>query len=217
MLSVKNAILQVLKTHKSLSRAQILWIVKGLPIKNPRKRKATIIRQLNRLINDEHKIIRQKNGKYSLRRKARVKKREVAVDGGGTFTVSKKIEISAAHKLDLPYDSPCKRLHGHNWIIEVEISCPTLNKQGMVVDFKCLKEAMERVIKETFDHQNLSDIAIVGFINPTAENIARWVALEMQNYIMGDGPEEADSIPNLPKVSKVTVQESEGNKACYIP
>ena len=129
------------------------------------------------------------------------------------FTVSKKIEIAGAHKLDLPYDSPCKRLHGHNWIIEVEISCSTLNKQGMVVDFKCLKETMERVIKEPLDHRNISGIIPV---NPTAENMAKWVADGIQNYIIGDGPEGPDD-DEIPVVSKVAVQESEGNKACYIP
>ena len=128
------------------------------------------------------------------------------------FTVSKKIEISAAHKLDLPYDSPCERLHGHNWIIEVEFACQTLTKAGMVIDFKCLKEAMNEVIKETLDHQYLNEVLR---FNPTAENLAKWIAVEMQSYVVGDGPEApADEIP---MVSKVTVRESEGNTACYIP
>lgn len=134
------------------------------------------------------------------------------------YTITKRIEIAGAHFLDLPYDSPCKRLHGHNWIIEVEISCETLTKSGMVMDFKCLKEAMERVIKEPFDHQHLNNVfENMNFenMNPTAENLAKWIADELQNYLYGDGPEApADEIP---VVSKVTVQESEGNKACYIP
>lgn len=133
------------------------------------------------------------------------------------FTISKKIEICGGHHLDLPYDSKCKRDHGHNWIIEVEVSCKTLTKSGMVVDFTCLKEAMERVIEEPLDHRNLNEVEELNGLNPTAENLARWIAREMQNYIMGDGPEELDEIPNVPMVSKVTVQESEGNKASYVP
>lgn len=133
------------------------------------------------------------------------------------FTISKKIEIAGAHKLNLSYESPCQRLHGHNWIIEVEISCEILPASGMVVDFTCLKETMERVIKEPLDHQNLNQVSELNGLNPTAENLAQWIAKEMQNYIYGDGPEELEAIPNIPKVSKVIVQESEGNKACYIP
>ena len=35
------------------------------------------------------------------------------------FTVIKRMEISASHKLVLPYRSKCASLHGHNWIITV--------------------------------------------------------------------------------------------------
>ena len=34
------------------------------------------------------------------------------------YEVKKRFEISAAHKLDLDYDSKCTNFHGHNWIIE---------------------------------------------------------------------------------------------------
>ncbi|MBR5271649.1 MAG: 6-carboxytetrahydropterin synthase, partial [Clostridia bacterium] len=32
------------------------------------------------------------------------------------YEVRKRLEISAAHKLALNYDSKCTNLHGHNWI-----------------------------------------------------------------------------------------------------
>ena len=50
------------------------------------------------------------------------------------YIVTKRMEISAAHKLELEYDSPCSRLHGHNWIVVVEVSSEHLNKEGMVVE-----------------------------------------------------------------------------------
>lgn len=68
------------------------------------------------------------------------------------------------HKLNLDYDSPCQNQHGHNSLIEFEFEGP-LNKNGMVIDFKILKE---RINKISFDHKNLNDIMSV---NPTAENI----------------------------------------------
>ena len=51
------------------------------------------------------------------------------------FTVIKRLEISASHKLVLPYRSKCASLHGHNWIITVYCRSARLNADGMVVDF----------------------------------------------------------------------------------
>ena len=67
------------------------------------------------------------------------------------FTVIKRMEISASHKLVLPYRSKCASLHGHNWIITVYCRSSRLNSEGMVVDFTRIKE----VVTEKLDHQNL--------------------------------------------------------------
>lgn len=106
------------------------------------------------------------------------------------YTVTKRMEIAGAHHLNLDYDSPCNRLHGHNWIIHVTCQAMTLNHNGMVVDFKHIK----KMVEETLDHQNLNEIFD---FNPTAENIAHWIC---------------ETVPHCVKVS---VQESEGNVAVY--
>lgn len=106
------------------------------------------------------------------------------------FTVIKRMEISASHKLELSYQSKCTHLHGHNWIITVYCRSRQLNSEGMVVDFTRIKE----VVKGQLDHQNLNEV--LSF-NPTAENIAQWVC---------------DQIPSC---FKVEVQESEGNTVIY--
>ncbi|MDD6472660.1 MAG: 6-carboxytetrahydropterin synthase QueD [Bacteroidales bacterium] len=106
------------------------------------------------------------------------------------YTVIKTIEVSGAHRLNLSYRSKCENLHGHNWKITVYCRSKELNRDGMVVDFSHLKD----IIKERLDHRYINDI--VDF-NPTAENIARWIA---------------DQIPTC---FKVEVQESENNTAVY--
>ena len=106
------------------------------------------------------------------------------------YTVIKTIEVSGAHRLNLSYRSKCENLHGHNWKITVYCRSKELNRDGMVVDFSHLKD----IIKERLDHRYINDI--VDF-NPTAENIARWIA---------------DQIPTC---FKVDVQESENNTAVY--
>ena len=77
------------------------------------------------------------------------------------FTVIKRMEISASHKLVLPYRSKCASLHGHNWIITVYCRSSRLNSEGMVVDFTRIKE----VVTEKLDHQNLNEVLP---FNPTA-------------------------------------------------
>ena len=86
------------------------------------------------------------------------------------------MEISASHKLVLPYRSKCASLHGHNWIITVYCRSARLNADGMVVDFTRIKE----VVMEKLDHQNLNEVLP---FNPTAENIAAGCANRSRNAI----------------------------------
>lgn len=84
------------------------------------------------------------------------------------YYVKKSLEISAAHRLTLNYESKCTALHGHNWIITVFCRSAELDQNGMVVDFSLIKSK----VKSVLDHQVLNDV--VPF-NPTAENIAKWM------------------------------------------
>lgn len=107
------------------------------------------------------------------------------------YYVSKKMEIAGAHNLKLNYDSKCCNLHGHNWIITVHCKSENLDNNGMVVDFKHIKD----MIHGKLDHQYLNDIFD---FNPTAENMSKWIC---------------DNVPNC---YQVDVQESEGNIATYV-
>ena len=56
------------------------------------------------------------------------------------FTVTKRLEVSASHQLQLDYPSKCQNLHGHNWIITVHARSEELDHNGMVIDFTIIKE-----------------------------------------------------------------------------
>lgn len=107
------------------------------------------------------------------------------------YYVKKRMEISAAHKLELDYESKCQNVHGHNWVVTIYCRAEKLDGNGMVFDFTHLKAKVHNIL----DHHNLNEIMAC---NPTAENIARWIA---------------DTIG--PKCWRVDVQESEGNTATY--
>ena len=107
----------------------------------------------------------------------------------GLFRIEKKLEISAAHSLKLPYSSKCENLHGHNWQIRIVCQSKKLNDEGMVIDFTHIKEAVMAL-----DHSNLNDT----IPQPTAERIAEFIC---------------DALG--PICVQVTVQESEGNSACF--
>ena len=107
------------------------------------------------------------------------------------YEVIKRLEISAAHRLSLEYDSKCSNLHGHNWIVTVYLRSETLNQNGMIMDFTEIK----RRIQDKLDHKVINDV--VDF-NPTAENMAKFICDELAPYCY-----------------RVEVEESENNKAVY--
>lgn len=107
------------------------------------------------------------------------------------YYVTKRMEIAGSHRLALSYESQCSRLHGHNWIVTVHCRAATLNADGMVCDFKQIKDRIHGYL----DHGNFNDLLP---FNPTAENIARWVADQFEECY------------------RVDVQESEGNVATYV-
>lgn len=86
-----------------------------------------------------------------------------------------KIEayFSSAHFLR-GYRGKCEELHGHNWKVEVTAQAKKLDKIGMLLDFKDLKMALNKVL-EKLDHKCLNNLAYFKKVNPTSENIARYI------------------------------------------
>lgn len=87
------------------------------------------------------------------------------------YKIAKEYHFSASHQLHrLPSDHPCARLHGHNYIVEVELQSATLNSVGFVRDYRELDD-LKTYIDDKFDHRHLNDV--LGDDNVTAELIAR--------------------------------------------
>ena len=89
------------------------------------------------------------------------------------FSVKIEADFSSAHNLR-GYKGKCEELHGHNWKIELVASSEKLDKAGMVLDFKYLKAELKKIL-EKLDHKYLNKIPYFARVNPTSENIAKYI------------------------------------------
>lgn len=80
--------------------------------------------------------------------------------------IYKIVNFSSAHKLNLPYESRCNTLHGHNYKSELWIE-GKLDENGMVIDFHDLKKVIKNI-----DHINLND---KFEWQTTAENLSKYL------------------------------------------
>ena len=81
--------------------------------------------------------------------------------------------FDAAHALH-GYPGECRELHGHTWDVEVVVRGTELDEVGIVYDFKTLRTDLNGVL-ERLDHRYLNDVQPFDRINPTAENLARFI------------------------------------------
>ena len=89
--------------------------------------------------------------------------------------IGKRYHFSAAHMLPkVAEHHPCRRMHGHNYMVDLELRGEIAPKDGFCgnIDFFQLDEKM-RPILEALDHRTLNDVP--GLENPTAELIAQWI------------------------------------------
>jgi len=87
------------------------------------------------------------------------------------YRLAIQTSISAAHYLK-DYNGNCSLMHGHNWKIQVEVKSDQVDKVGMVIDFKDIKEITWKVAGK-YDHQVFNQIPPFDTQNPTAENISK--------------------------------------------
>ena len=115
------------------------------------------------------------------------------------FCIKVKEKFSSAHYLR-NYSGKCEQLHGHNWIVEVEIA-GELSENEMVIDFAIVKDKLKSFLNSNLDHRLINEIPYFKEHNPTAENIARFIFNHMKKEFSG--------------LKKVTVWESEAAGVSY--
>jgi 6-pyruvoyltetrahydropterin/6-carboxytetrahydropterin synthase len=112
--------------------------------------------------------------------------------------------FAAAHQLKMVAQK-CENLHGHNWKVEVRVAGDKLNDAGILIDFGEIKHHVADIMA-TLDHKFLNELNLFEDGNPSSENIARYIGLELQTRLQ----------PQDIKVTRVTAWESEDASATYI-
>lgn len=116
------------------------------------------------------------------------------------YRIGKTFTFDAAHHLGgLPQEHKCSRRHGHTYRVTLHLEAPAVDDVGFVVDYGELRPVKDWV-DHVLDHRDLNDVLPV---NPTAENLARWV------YERWAG--------QYPTLRAVTVKETEATYAEYSP
>lgn len=87
-------------------------------------------------------------------------------------SITKAFTFEAAHSLPwVAQEHKCRRLHGHNYRVEITLSGQVPFATGFVVDFFEIEKRVQPLVDQ-LDHRCLNHIE--GLMNPTAENIAAW-------------------------------------------
>jgi len=115
------------------------------------------------------------------------------------YNIRVEADFSSAHNLR-GYKGKCEELHGHNWKIEAVASKDKLDKTGMVLDFRYLKTKLNDVV-EKLDHKYLNKLAYFKKVNPTSENIAKYIYDSLR--------------PKIASLKSVTVWENNASCATY--
>ena len=101
------------------------------------------------------------------------------------------------------YDGECARDHGHNWKTEVVVGVLHPDGLGIAIDFKKIKNILGE-ITDPLDHRNLNDLFPFHEQNPTSENLAAWIFVELEKRL-----------PTGVKPLKVRVWETEKYSVTY--
>jgi 6-pyruvoyltetrahydropterin/6-carboxytetrahydropterin synthase len=121
------------------------------------------------------------------------------------YTICVRTRFNAAHSVENGA-GPRERPHRHDWIVEVECAAAELDRYGLVMDFRVLKQLLEACTAD-FRDALLDELPAFAALNPTAENVARTVHERLEARLRAGGP----------RLVRTTVWEAEGCSATYRP
>ena len=122
------------------------------------------------------------------------------------FEITVEDTFAAGHYLR-NYRGKCENPHGHNYRVRVTLRGEELDRAGLLLDFKDLKDAMGDIV-DRLDHQMINDLEPFTVVNPSAENLAKYFYDETQAKLRS-------ATNGRVRVKDVTVWETETTTATY--
>jgi 6-pyruvoyltetrahydropterin/6-carboxytetrahydropterin synthase len=112
----------------------------------------------------------------------------------------------ASHQLR-NYNGKCEHLHGHNFGVSVEVEGEALDPAvEILVDFGDLKRLTREAV-DMLDHAHLNDLPVFSRHNPSSENIARHIYLDLKSRLVAAAPHV--------RLKSVSVSEKGTSRATY--
>ena len=123
-----------------------------------------------------------------------------------SWTIRVRATFEAAHHL-VDYVGGPEPVHGHSWRIEVALGVDRLGVYDLSVDF-VPTEAFVKELAARLHNRDLNAVPPFDRKNPSAENVALWVADEIRGAgLLGAGM----------RLEEVTVWEGPRNSVTYRP
>ncbi len=120
------------------------------------------------------------------------------------FEVSVSGQFNASHQLQTA-DGGVEPLHEHLWQVRITYAGNALDNRGLLVDFALIRGWLARLLN-AFEKRKLNDLPAFAQRNPSAENLALFLA----EALPGD-------LPGFAHLSAVEVEEEPGCIARYLP
>jgi 6-pyruvoyltetrahydropterin/6-carboxytetrahydropterin synthase len=122
------------------------------------------------------------------------------------YEVTVEADFSSGHYLR-NYKGKCENPHGHNYKVRVTLIGSELDEAGLLLDFKLLKQVLRPVV-DRIDHQMLNDIEPFIELNPSAENLAKYLYDETNLHLK-------DVTNGRVRVKDCTIWETDTTAATY--
>ncbi len=90
------------------------------------------------------------------------------------YSVTVRDHVMIAHSFKGEVFGPAQRLHGATYVVDVELTRPDLDADGLVVDIGRASEALHQVLAD-LNYRNLDEIPAFAGRNTSTEFLARVV------------------------------------------
>lgn len=133
------------------------------------------------------------------------------------YLISKSCRFEAAHRLVAPYVGKCNSMHGHSFLVTMDLAAERLNDCDMVEDFSALKPVKDWIMTN-LDHATVVSASDLDLLN--------WLKAEKQKHFIVDGNPTSETLAKLifdraQKIGfalyRVSVSETCTNSATFMP